>query len=365
MQKISVEHLRPGMITARNIFSADGVLLLNSGIMLCERYIDRLKQLGIMSVYIQNPLLKDVDIPEAIREETRVRAVALVHEAFLNLRKSARINIQQFKDAADCIVDEIISNKQAMIHLSDVRTHDNYTFGHCVNVAVLSTITGIRLGYSTTELKILAMGALLHDVGKAFVPLEILNKPGRLSTSEMEIMKQHSELGFDTLRHQGEHIPLLAAHVAFQHHEKYNGSGYPRHLSGKEIHEYARITAVADVYDAITSERPYRGPIMPHEAYEIVSSLSNSHFDPEILNAFLCNIAVFPLGSFVTLNTGEIALVIKVIPKFPARPTVRVIADADGALLKDKYDISLLDNLTLFISSVLTEKEVCQLKVIG
>jgi putative nucleotidyltransferase with HDIG domain len=365
MQKISVQHLRPGMITARNIFTVDGVLLLNSDIMLCERYIDRLKQLGIMSVYIKNPLLKDINIPETIREETRVRATALVQKAFINLRRSARINIRQFKNAANCIVDEVITNRQALIHLTDVRTHDNYTFGHCVNVAVLSTITGLRLGYDRARLKTLAVGALLHDIGKAFVPLEILNKPDRLTSVEMEIMKQHSEIGFDILRHQTEYIPILAAHVAFQHHEKYNGSGYPRNLKGKDIHEYARIAAVADVYDAITSERSYRGAIAPHEAYEIVYSLSESHFDPEILHAFLSNIAIFPLGSFVTLNTGEIALVIKVVPQFPARPTVRVFADAAGNLLPEKRDIDLMEKLTLFISSVLTEKEICRLNVMG
>lgn len=364
MQKISAPNLQPGMIVARNIYSGDGLLLLNSGMKLTESFIDRLKKLGISSIYIENPYLGEIEIPEAVREETRMRAIGIVQKSFDELKMSSRLNIQQFKQAADDIVNDLLASRQAMIHLSDIRSHDNYTFGHSVNVCILSTITGLQLGYDIAKLKNLALGALLHDAGKALVPLELLNKPGRLTDEEMTVMRKHSEIGFDILRAQLAQVPLPAAHVAFQHHEKMDGSGYPRGLKGEAIHEYAKIAAIADVYDALTADRPYRERMPAHEAYELVVALANSHFDTNILTTFLSNVAVYPIGSFISLNTGQIGIVTNVIPKLPTRPTVRIITDADGKHLSNPYEIDLTENLTWFVVKVLSEKEILEQKFI-
>lgn len=365
MQKISITNLQPGMIVARHIYNSDGLLLLNAGSELTECFIRRLDKIGVNSIYIKTSYLDDTtEIPEIVCDETRQKAVKLVHKSFETLKVSARINIGEFVLAADCIVDEITQNRQAMVHLTDIRTHDNYTFGHSVNVCVLSTITGLQLGYTKPKLKTLALGSLLHDAGKAFVPLEILNKPGRLTDEEMTVMRKHTEIGFDIIRKQFDEIPLLAAHVAFQHHEKQNGKGYPRGLNGDSIHEYAKIAAIADVYDAVTADRPYRGRMPAHEAYELVVSLANSHFDPEILTTFLNNIAIYPIGSFIALNTGEIAIVTDVIPKLPTRPIVKVIMDESGTPLTEPYELNLTNHLTKFVCTVLSEKEIVERKLI-
>ncbi|MDD4600889.1 Cyclic di-GMP phosphodiesterase [bioreactor metagenome] len=364
MLKISITNLQPGMVIGHHIYNSDGLLLLNAGTELNVTFIKRLEKVGIGSVYIKNSFMEDLEIPEAIREETRQKAVSLVQKSFRYLQVNARINVEQFEQAADCIVDEIVKNRPAMVHLTDIRTHDNYTFGHSVNVCVLSTITGLQLGYNQSQLRTLALGALLHDTGKALVPLEILNKPSRLTDAEMSIMRTHTEKGFDLLRKQADHIPLLASHVAFQHHEKHNGCGYPRGLTGDTIHEYAKITAIADVYDAVTADRPYRERMPAHEAYELAISLANTHFDPAILTSFLSNIAIYPIGSFIVLNTGEIALVTNTFPNLPTRPCVKVITDADGKRLADPYLLDLTEQLTLFVSSVLSEKEVIELKLV-
>lgn len=364
MQKISLANLQPGMVVGRHIYGSDGLLLLNTGTVLNECFINRLKKIGVVSIYITNSYLDGIEIPEVIREETRQKAVTLIQKSFDNLKATARINVEQFGQAAKSIVDEIITNRQALVHLTDIRTYDNYTFGHSVNVCVLSTITGLQLGYSQPKLQTLALGALLHDAGKAFVPLEILNKPGRLTEDEMAVMRNHTEIGFDVLRKQIDQIPLLAAHVAFQHHEKQNGSGYPRGLDGDHIHDYAKIAAIADVYDAITADRPYRGRMSAHDAYDVVVALSDTHFDPAILSTFLGNIAIYPIGSFIALNTGEIAVVTDVVPKLPTRPILKVITDTDCKLLAQPYELDLTEKLTLFVTSVLSEKEIIDLKLI-
>lgn len=364
MQKISLANLQPGMVVGRPIFSSDGVLLLNTGTVLTEDFITRLIKIGLGSIYIKNSLLDDIEVPEVIREETRQKAVSLMQTSFDNLKKTASINVEQFEQAAKSIVDEVITNRQALIHLTDIRTYDNYTFGHSVNVCVLSTVTGLQLGYTPAQLQTLALGALLHDVGKAFVPIEILNKPGRLTEDEMAEMRKHSEKGFDVLRKQIDQIPLLAAHIAFQHHEKQNGQGYPRGLDGDHIHEFAKIASIADVYDAITADRPYRGRMPAHDAYELIVALSDIQFDPDILTTFLGNIAIYPIGSFITLNTGEIAVVTDVLPKLPTRPIVKVITDAECQRLAQPYELDLTQKLTILVNSVLSEKEILDLKLI-
>lgn len=367
MQKVAAIHLQPGMAVARNIYSTDGVLLLSADTVLGPAHIERLQQFDLTSIYIKNPFTDRVTandlfdtIPEVVREETRVQAVQVVHSAFQNFVINRELDTQPFKETAEFLIKEIIENRGAMIHLTDLRARDGYTFGHSVNVCVLSTLTGMKLGYDMFKLRELALGALLHDTGKMLVPKDILLKPGPLTAEERQVMEQHPDFGFDILRRQ-EEIPLVSAHIAFQHHEKFDGSGYNRNLGGADIHEYARIVAIADVYDAITSDRPYKEANLPYEAYEIMMSLANTHFDPFILRLFLNQIAIYPLESIVQLNTGEIAIVVKVLPGLQTRPTLRIIFDENGYHLTNGREIDLTKELTLFINKIFTPDEVLHL----
>jgi HD-GYP domain-containing protein (c-di-GMP phosphodiesterase class II) len=353
MQKISVSLLETGMITSRNVFGADGQLLLGDGVKLTNNYIKRLKEMGIPAVYIQNEYLKDVEVPLVLAEETRVKAIFTVQAAFGEFQKYKRISLNKLNSVAKLLIDEIILNSKSMVHLTDIRTYDDYTFGHSVNVCVLSVLTGITLGYNELKLKELALGALLHDVGKIAVPVEILNKPGKLNDEEMAVMQKHSEQGFEILRKNPE-ISLLVSHVAFQHHERYNGSGYPRGLCGQDIHEYARIVALADMYDAMTADRSYRKAMPPHAAYEILLASSQYHFDIDILRVFISNIAIYPVGSVVELNNGSFGIVVKVQAELQTRPTVQLIDIQSGR--KGKL-LDLTNNLTIFVSKVLNESE--------
>ncbi len=367
MQKVAAIHLQSGMAVARNIYSTDGVLLLSADTVLTPAHIERLQQFDLTSIYIKNPFTDRITandlfdtIPEVVREETRVQAVQVVHSAFQNFVVNREFDTQPFKETAEFLIKEIIENRGAMIHLTDLRARDGYTFGHSVNVCVLSTLTGMKLGYDMFKLRELALGALLHDTGKMLVPKDILLKPGPLTAEERQIMEQHPDFGFDILRRQ-EEIPLVSAHIAFQHHEKFDGSGYSRNLGGADIHEYARIVAIADVYDAITSDRPYKEANLPYEAYEIMTSLANTHFDPFILRLFLNQIAIYPLESIVQLNTGEIAIVVKVLPGLQTRPTLRIIFDENGYHLTNGREIDLTKELTLFINKIFTPEEVLHL----
>lgn len=353
------------MKVGRHVTDASGRVLLAAGTELKPKYIEYLTQHGIPAVYIDNELAPDVDPPDVVSERARARLTGELRTAMDHLKVSltdkGRAGVRRWaadtdrlRGAVSAVVDEILANPMALVHLHDIRRHDEYTLGHSVNVCILSTLTAFSLGFDVAKLRELGLGAVLHDIGKVSVPDEILNKPGPLTAAEQEEMRQHTTRGFEILRKQTElsfHIP----HVAWQHHERWAGSGYPRGLRGKEIHQYARIVAVADVYDAMTADRIYRKGYSPDRAVRNMLEVCPDWFEPLILQAFTENIALFPAGSMVELNTGEVAVVIAVTRGKVDRPLVRVLRDPSGRVLSRPIDIDLSKETGYAVAKVLGE----------
>lgn len=237
-----------------------------------------------------------------------------------------------------------------MVNLSDIRTRPDYHFGHAVGVCVLSLLTGVILRYGRERLKRLGEAAILHDLGKVFVPTEILEKTGTLVPEEMVQIRRHTWWGFHTL-YQCTTLGMDPVQVALTHHERYDGRGYPLGLTGKEIPEFARIVALADTFDALVTDRVYRKHYLLCEAVKILTAETGTHFDPEIAQAFLCNIAPYSVGTCVSLNTGELGIVTKVLRGWGTRPVVIVIRDAEGCSVKP-YKIDLRFEPSIFIVSI-------------
>ncbi|MBC9784607.1 HD-GYP domain-containing protein [Heliobacterium chlorum] len=363
MRKVSIDLVEPGMILARNIYSAEGRTLLGAGITLSTPFITRLKELGVPALFIKDQTTGDLPVPDVISEQVRLSAVKTVRDSFtrVQLYHENGLDPTEVKEAASAIIDEVLRNRHVMVHMADIRTFDDYTFGHSVNVCVLSVLTGIAMGYNEFQLFDLACGAMLHDIGKMLVPLEVLNKPGRLTPEEFTEIRRHCEFGFEIIRQYKEQFSLFAAHVAYQHQERFDGSGYPRQLKGTEIHEYARIVAIADMYDALVADRIYRKGYLPYQAHEIILAASARELDPTISQIFLQNIAIYPIGSTVQLNTGDIGVVVDVNKIHQSRPVVRLIYDHSGKLLSRPYELDLTRHLTVFVEKVLFEDQVSQL----
>lgn len=362
MQRVLVSQLNVGMVTARNVFSADGRMLLAAEREITESYIRRLQELGIYAIYVRNPFFDNVEIPLVINEETRNHSMQTVKRAFEVLR-SPRVDVgfEEIQSSARKLVSEVLRNRRAMVHLTEIRTHDDYTFAHSVDVCTLSVLVAVHLGYTEIRLQELAMGALLHDVGKTKVSSLLLNKQSPLDDDEMSLMRGHSMYGFDLLRNCKGKMTLPSIHISLQHHEKFDGSGYPRGLSGADIHEYSRIVSIADVYDAITSDRPYRKALLPHEAYELMMTGGGYHFDPQILPVFLQRIAIYPIGTVVRLNNGDIGVVTAVSAEVPMRPTLRLIMDKKRRLYPGIAELDMQNNLTVFIDQVVDGSELMKL----
>lgn len=357
MQRVSVNLLETGMVAARNVRSAAGRLLVTADTTLSDSMIQKIQKTGIGSIYVRNPLFQNVDVPDIIAEDMRMQAVMALQSAVASYKKTKVLDVEPIKQLLRVLVSEIIRNRDSMIHQLDMRTYHDYIYAHSVNTCILSVLIAVNMDYPEGKLNDLALGTILHDIGMMMLPDEILMKMGNLSPEESRRVQQHPEEGFDILRTVRE-IPTTAAHIAFQHHERIDGKGYPRGLAADKMIEFAKVASVADVFDALVSDRPYRKGMLPHEAYEVMMTLANIYVDPDILHLFLTNVAVYPVGSVVQLDNGQHGVVIKVAPRLQVRPSVRLLTDKTGRLLDAPYDINLAEHLTLMIKRVLKEKEV-------
>jgi len=348
MIRIATSRLRPGMIVGYPLVRDDGVVLLKEGVRLNDRLIRKIRELGFEYIYIRDPHFADVDFEEVISYDIRRQALVTLNESFYQIVRGQEAAVEPLKRLVDEIIDEVLSTKKSVVSLIQLRQHDDAVFSHSVNVAALSVFIGKFLRLSRQQLRILALGSLMHDLGKIRVPLEILNKPESLSEEEWHLIRKHSlwsaELMAERISEEGESVL-----IALQHHERLDGSGYPYGLSGEEIHFLSRICACADVYDALTVDRPYRKRFSYAEALEYLMGNASRLFDLQVVTTMVRHIAPYPVGETVRLTTGEIAVVVRLNEGLPIRPVVRVIRDPNGQPLEKPRDLDLMKELTVAI----------------
>ncbi|MBM7565396.1 HD-GYP domain-containing protein [Paenibacillus sacheonensis] len=359
MRLLPVQMCQPGMRLAKKIYSEDGLVLLAADVELNHKLITRLYECGIHYVYIQDPRTADLIVPDLISEETRHRALSEIRTNFRDLmnRPNRKNGVtypyigKSFRQIMGMVIDDLTEQKDAMVMLMNMGIVDNYLFHHSLNVSVYTTVLGIANGYSREELMTLGLGALLHDVGKTQIGVHVLKKDGKLTIDEYEEMKRHTERGYYLLKDEP-NIPLVAAHCAYQHHERLDGSGYPRGIKSDDIHEYAKLIGIVDSYDAMTTTRVYRSPMLPHEAVESLYAGTGTLYDQKMLQLFRDKVAIYPLGIAVRLQTGESGVVVDINSSCPHRPVVRVLNNRDGEVLQTPYEVDLSKQLTVMIVSV-------------
>lgn len=339
MRRIPVEDLKPGMVVARTVFGFTGRSLLTENTVLNGTYIARLGKLGIGSVYIKDGLA-DGAVPELISDQVLFSVSNNLNQSLKKFATNTSLKIDSFKSSINLLLENILNNRSVLIQLEDIRTYSDYVFTHSINVAVFSIMTGISLGCSESQLADLGLGALLHDIGMIALDSKILCDPDALSIVEREKIKLHPEIGFSVLRGHRE-ISAMAAHVAYQHHERVDGNGFPRGLEGKNIHDYAKIVAVADIFDAVISDRPHRTGCTTTDALIVVKKLAGTHLDPAFVEAFASNVALYPIGSLIKLNTGHTAVVTSVNRFNSDRPIISLICNQAGAMIKPALDVDL------------------------
>jgi putative nucleotidyltransferase with HDIG domain len=362
MIKLTIKKLRKGMITAQSIYNAKGASFLTKGTLLNEQYITRLRKLGVTHLIVSSlsPDCRILPPEDIVEEKTRIDAILKVAKSFHDVEEKGYFDLQSLQDVSKSLLNDVLLRKEYLIQINDIRTYDTYTFAHSVNVAILAAVIGVYCKYSKKDLLLLILGALLHDIGKIIIPTKILNKPGTLTDEEFYIIRQHPEVGRQKLSNLKISSASILGDIAAQHHEYMDGNGYPKHLAGEEICHFARIVAIADVYDALTSARSYKKSYKPHIAYKIMKSCSAGHFDTPLLDIFFDNVAIYPVGTIVKTNLGY-AIVQKVHFSRTRTPLVCVFADFDGHLLEPPQSIDIVEDSSCIIKNVLEDMEVLSL----
>jgi len=344
--------LREGMTLGDNLYNNHGDLMLSKGTVLTREYVKSIERLQYNGVYIDDDISKDIEIINIINDSVRAQTVKGIKDIFIHCEKDSsylKPDLKKAKRQIENIVDEIFANKHLMVNMIDMKVFDDYTYYHSVNVAVLSIVLGVALEMDREELCNLGFAALLHDIGKVFVSRDILNKPGKLTPVEFDEIKSHSLLGCNHIK-KGYGVPNPTYMAILDHHEKYEGGGYPNNLKGDNISWYGRIIAVADVYDALTSDRPYRKALLPSDAMEYIMAYTTTQFDPKVVEVFVQKIAPYPIGTCVKLSNGMTGIVIENYNHLCMRPRVRIFMDGDKSV--EPYEIELADYASLNITVI-------------
>jgi putative nucleotidyltransferase with HDIG domain len=260
------------------------------------------------------------------------------------LWESAQVEGIPDADAAHTMVDSlaqaVAQNRSALLALTALKNYDNYTFTHMVNVSILTMGQARGLGIEGSLLREFGLSALMHDIGKVKTPVDILNKPEKLTAQEFDILKRHTIDGAELLRRTPE-MPTLAPVVAFEHHLRADGTGYPNGVSRPQLNLGTTLCGIADVYDAMRSQRVYQEAFPSDRILAVLQRNDGAQFDQNLVRRFAQLVGIYPVGNLVRLDTAEVGVVVKVYPPDPYRPRVRVLVGADGAVLERPYDVNL------------------------
>lgn len=313
-----------------------------------EIYIDTVRGLDVVEAPTLEEAAKQVDRqleaiavepaepiePPTLEATTRARdlhrqANLIVRDMLGDIRLGKQIEMEKIEPLVERIIDSIFRDQDALLPLARLKDHDAYTFQHSVSVCALMTAFARTLALPREIIREIAIGALLHDVGKAKVPDGILNKPAKLTDAEFTKMKSHVVQSKIILQNTPG-ISDIALDVAAQHHERHDGTGYPNKLKGDEISLYGQMGAIVDVYDAITSNRVYHKGMPPTEALRKLLEWSKFHFKPELVQAFIRSVGIYPTGSLVRLESGRLAVVQAQHPEKLLQPQVKLVCDTRG-----------------------------------
>ncbi|MDA0140056.1 HD-GYP domain-containing protein [Solirubrobacter deserti] len=347
MRLIPSRKIRDGVELARDVIAGPPgtAPLLRAGVTLSSRYADLLPKAGVGSVWIEDELGADIDIAEPLTPETRAKvhkatagALSAANTALRSGSGMPREVVESLGEVADSMVNDLLDCPEAALALDDLNAFDDYTHKHSVQVTLLGLLIARRAWqtdgwtdfrgrrrYDRLEerLRKLGVGLLVHDVGKLAVPPEILNKPGRLTDAEMDIMRTHTATGVELLRPAD--LSPLSLSVVRDHHERIDGSGYPDGIFGAQVQEFPRIAAIADVYDAVTSERVYKPAAPPHVGVRVIREGSGTQFCPSVVAHFRAVVMPYPVGHEIVLPDGRAGVVSHVSLEDPDSPTVRVV----------------------------------------
>ncbi|MDQ2087234.1 HD-GYP domain-containing protein [Herbivorax sp. ANBcel31] len=328
---VNPSNLVPGMKVAQTILNDFGSIIISENTILDEHLIKKLQNQKLLKVriFVEKEKSKEekIDIPvtkvKDAFQNTYNGGIYEVKEIISDLLSEKGVNLKNVANVIDSVISMTDEKMDLIRCMNQIKSSDEYIYTHSMNVAMLSMLIGRWLRYNDKKLQMLVQAALLHDIGKIKVPPEIINKPGKVTDSEYEEIKKHSIYGYRMLEKEKAISKDVCLGVLL-HHEREDGSGYPTGAKSNLIHDFAKIIAVADIYDAMTSERVYKERESPFEVFELMEEKTLRQLDVKVVSAFLNNIASYYVGDYVELDNGKIAEIVYINPRHVSKPIIKV-----------------------------------------
>lgn len=325
----NTNELKKGDIVAVPSYDEHGRILINQNVELTQFLIKRLKEEQINGIYIYDSLSEGINPHSNLSITAQMTAAAAVKDINIDECMYLSSTIAKLLENVDCIYTNV----------NTLAKYDVGTYMHSVNVATYAGIMGMTLGMSYEKIKNLIATGLMHDIGKSNIDKAIIDKPGKLTKDEYEIIKNHARYGYEMLKNV-ELVPSVVRVSILQHHENYDGTGYPNQLMDNDIYEFAKIIHICDVYEAMISKRSYKDTINPADVIEYIMANSGTLFNPGLVRIFLKTLIPYPEGVLVILSNGEKAIVSKINKNFPTRPEIRLF-NGENIDLTKRLDITI------------------------
>jgi len=356
-----MKHMSDHYKLALNLYNTQGQILLKAGTQLSEKTIKHIRNLGYQSIYITDPISTEV-MDDYMDPTLRFESLNKIEEAFKaynyyvklkednthsgKVENAEYLYLNKIKDLADDLILYLSDKHQIQIQFMDLKRRDDYLLKHSLNVAIYSILLGFKMNLPKDKIQILGIGALLSDIGMNNVNGRITLKKDKLSKKDKSEVMKHPVWGYKFLKENHLISPMTRA-VVLQHHERLDGSGYPRGLEGDKILDLAQIVAIADTFDALTSDRPYRKALLPKYALDYITSKTGVIATTDIIKKFTEIIVPYPNGTIIKLNDDRFAIVDQQNKGYPLRPKIDLITLVNGKIQKRPIDLLKENNLTI------------------
>lgn len=345
MRRVSLNQIRDDDVLARPLYDIEGKKLLSAGVKLTPSIVQKLMEKGVTSVYIEDEISKNVEIHGVLTDETRNQAKLTIRNEMNRLATKGEIDYSAISRVVDQIMEEMLSKNIEVLNANDIRTQDEFIYAHSINVCVMAIALATKLSLPQAKIKNIAMGAIMHDFGKALLPKDLLNKK-EPSPAELEEIKKHPLLGYNVIKDMAE-ASATAKITILMHHEQINGNGYPMGLSGDYIHYSARIVSICDAFDQAINDVNYKNVYHTTDAVEYLIGGSGHIFDKSLVDTFIKIVPIYPEGTIVLLSNGMFAIVVKNNPVYMTRPVVHPFYNPKTGI---RYDRSFIIDLQFELS---------------
>ena len=352
MRRIKTEQIRGREILAKDIYSAGGVVLISEGTILKKEYVEKLLELKVTDVFVEDEISKEIQVQDITEEKIREKCSEKLEETLERFSYTSGNELRELSKVVTEIMESVLLQDEVIYTISNVRSHSKSLYEHSLSVAALSVLIAVRAGYSQTEAKEIAMGALLHDIG--FTSVKEKYQGLILSEQEEKVQKEikrHVVYGYIEVEQQ-DWISSTSREIILYHHERLDRSGYPFHMSRDKIKPQVRLVAICDAFDnMVYGNLEERRKV--YEAVEEILTNAGTKFDTELVNIFLASVAIYPTGSMVCLNTGKNAIVLKQNADNPTRPVVRIVEQNQEGEWERKEEKDLAKELDFFITDTI------------